>query len=231
MAHYSPRAYWVKVPTPNLKDIVFLVPDKNWAEGIHALIVHRKRALNIRDITFDIVTHWTRDPGIIKDGPEVLRSYSRIFGSAIVLFDIEGSGKSRDNIPDLTAALKLRLVTVGFSNSEVIIVDPELENWVWGNLNTISSVLGWPRTHPRLNRWLETKGFLQEPSIKPDPPKGAFERVLEEIRKPRSSFIYGELAKKLSTRYCIDPGFIKLKDTLTSWFPVAGNSNPHLFNT
>jgi hypothetical protein len=41
------------------------------------------------------------------------------------------------------------------------------------------------------------------------------------VRKPRSSAIYLELARSVSTDRCTDPAFLKLKRCLREWFPPS----------
>jgi hypothetical protein len=42
------------------------------------------------------------------------------------------------------------------------------------------------------------------------------------VRKGRSSAIFFELAQRVSVNRCIDPAFLKFKNTLRQWFPAAG---------
>lgn len=53
--------------------------------------------------------------------------------------------------------------------------------------------------------WLQDKGFLAPGQIKPVQPKEAVERALRSARRPRSSAIYLDLARRVSTSRCSDP--------------------------
>jgi hypothetical protein len=61
--------------------------------------------------------------------------------------------------------------------------------------------------------------LLGPDEIKPQRPKEALERALQEVRKPRSSAIYRQLASTVSLEGCTDPSFRRLKTTLQTWFP------------
>ncbi len=114
----------------------------------------------------------------------------------------------------------MRLAQNGWADhSAAIVIDPELEAWVWGNYAQVEDVLGWQQGGEGLRQWLIQKGFLQPPQLKPEHPKEALERALRILKKPRSSAIYHDLATGVSFDRCIDPAFQKLKQTLQNWFP------------
>jgi hypothetical protein len=54
---------------------------------------------------------------------------------------------------------------------------------------------------------------------KPRRPKEALEAALREIRRPRSSALYSELATRVSLRGYDEPAFAALTATLQRWFP------------
>jgi len=101
----------------------------------------------------------------------------------------------------------------------VIVITPELENWVWSDSPHVDRALGWDRSRAVLRNWLQEKGFLDAGAAKPAHPKEAVELVLRTVRKPRSSAIYFELAQSVSTERCTDPAFLKLRRCLREWFP------------
>ena len=73
---------------------------------------------------------------------------------------------------------------------------------------------------PSLRRWLIDHQFLRDDQPKPDRPKEAMEKILRMKSKPRSSSIYFELAKKVGLKHCQDSAFLKLKETLSTWFAL-----------
>ena len=104
----------------------------------------------------------------------------------------------------------------------VIVIDPELENWVWSDSPKLAAELGWTDQPMVLRAWLRQNNFLDhEDSIKPKRPKEAMDAVLKEMKKPRSSAIYFAIANAVNFRHCQDASFLKLKETLQSWFSTA----------
>ena len=203
-------------------DMVILVPDKDWESGIKSLLSDRSEALSIRPLAHEIIVHSWHDPGIIKDGPELLRAYVPRFRYAVILFDFEGSGVDAARVEGLKASLEKRLSGVGFGcNQRVFVVIPELENWVWGNYNLITEIIGRPPGPVNLGTWLSRNGYLTHGVTKPYPPKTAFIDYLKAVNKPKSSSWYAVLASRLSVEECADPTFIEFRDTLRHWFPAS----------
>src|SRR5690606_36957625 len=103
--------------------------------------------------------------------------------------------------------------------SKAIVIDPECDLWLWGSDNALSVVLGWER-ELGIRPWLREKGFLFSENQKPGRPKEAFEAVLRELRKPRSSAFYRKITSSISLERCVDPAFVRLRETLRTWFPL-----------
>ena len=96
-----------------------------------------------------------------------------------------------------------------------------MEAWVWSDSPHVAEKLGWSNRLPKLRDWLQKEtDFWPAGQVKPARPKEAMEKALREVRKPRSSSIYEELAKSVSLKNCSDPAFAKLTDKLTAWFGV-----------
>ena len=120
----------------------------------------------------------------------------------------------------IVAEVEERLARNGWGDrARVIVLDPELESWVWSDSPHVPRILGWSRTRPVLQSWLVERGLLEENQIKPVRPKEAMVAVLRSVRKPRSSKIYQRLAENVSLARCTDPAFEKLRTTLQQWFP------------
>ena len=47
----------------------------------------------------------------------------------------------------------------------------------------------------------------------------AYEKALGQVRKPRSSATFRQIAEKVSFNNCTDAAFLKLLTTLRKWFP------------
>jgi len=102
----------------------------------------------------------------------------------------------------------------------VIVIDPELEAWVWASSPHVSGVLGWHESGDALRAFLNERGLWDKASPKPLHPKEAMQQALREKNKPFGAPLFSELAKKVSFGGCEDPAFRKLWNQLKHWFPT-----------
>ena len=203
-----------------MKDLVVLVADKDIEFTLKGLF-SRHNSLNIHDISqsYDIFVHPQRDPGCYKQCVDFLRPFTKEYKFALICFDHEGSGQEKKSREEIESELEQNLKESGWQErANVIMFEPELETWVWGDSPQIEKILGWEDCNPNLQDWLTQSGFLKEFELKPSRPKEAVEESLREVRKPRSSAIYYELAKNVSFKNCTDESFQKFKRTLQNWF-------------
>jgi len=199
------------------KDLIALVADSNMEATLRG-ILERPQALGIQPITFDIRVHPERDPGVYNEAHNFLRPFTDYYAYTLVMFDREGCGQRRET-NQLRQEVQNRLNAAGWQRrSEVIVLDPELEIWVWSDSPHVASVLGL-RTN-ELDDVL--RRFGSSPRGKPNPPKEAMEEALRRSRIPRSSSLYYELAQKVSLHRCTDRSFIQLRQTLRQWFAQKG---------
>ena len=133
--------------------------------------------------------------------------------------DYEGSGTNQSNAIALETELDNRLDEKWKSKAKAIVIEPEVDVWMWGADNAIENLVGW--TAPAgmsIRNWLRSRGFLIDANEKPIRPKEALEQALQVLGMPRSSALYEEIAKKISLRRCKDAAFNRLRNQLTSWF-------------
>ena len=202
------------------EDLVVLVADKNMEYSLRG-ILERPHSLGIKKINFVIYTHPKRDPGCFVDGHNYLLREVTRFHHALIIFDREGCGRERLTRIELEKEIEIRLSSSGWGDrASAIVIDPELENWIWSDSPEVDATLGWQGISTPLRTWLKEKNLLADHSLKPSPPKKAFEDALKQVRKPRSASIYKQIADKVSLKRCQDPAFLKLKGTLADWFAV-----------
>jgi len=200
------------------KDLIVLVADKNMEFAIKGLL-ERYQSLHIRRLASDIHVHSERDPGCRVRGHEFLRSFSSGYAHALIIFDKEGCGKEQNSREEIESEIEQHLSGSGWGDrAAAIVIDPELENWVWSDSACVDNCLGWSEKEPDLRTWLQEQGFLEERQIKPHRPKEAVEEALRVVSKPRSSAIYYDLAKQTPFENCKDSAFNKLKTRLREWF-------------
>ena len=206
-----------------MKDLIVLVADVHAEWMLKTLLNDRRKALGLRDIDFEVIRHPRRDPGVFKEAPEFLRPYLRSCRYALVVFDREGSGREELDADGLARELQKRLDRGGWKGrAAVIVLDPELEAWVWSNSPEVSRVLG--VSPERLRALLQP--FLGEARGKPDRPKEALQAVLRHSGRPLSSSIFRQLAERVSLDRCRDPAFRRLRTKLQEWFSPQGGQGP-----
>ena len=205
------------------KDLIVLASDGQMEAGLRSLLKNRAKALGVRPISFDTRAHGEHDPGCWKRGDTFLQSFAKQYAHGLVVFDHEGSGQERVPIPELERLLGARLAERGWGDrAAVVVIEPELEAWVWTDSPKLEHVLGWRDHQPRLRSWLGSRGLWNAGDIKPSDPKNALEAALAEVQRPRSASIYDAIGSSVGLASCVDPAFIRLKTVLQSWFPLEG---------
>lgn len=203
----------------HLGDLIAVVAD---ADAEHAIrhLLRRPQALRIREIAFTVDRFVKRDPGCYRESHEHLRSFIHQFDYALVLFDRHGSGgESRTRIR-LEKEVEQKLSRNGWADrSAAIVLDPELEVWVWSDSPEVDRILGWAGRDPELRSWVRTKGLWRKNAAKPDDPKKAMLDALRAVGTRRSSAVFGQLAAQIGVGRCTDAAFTKLKNVLQQWFP------------
>jgi hypothetical protein len=119
--------------------------------------------------------------------------------------------------------IKQNLVRNGWqaANVEVVVIEPELEIWLWQDAPHIANAFNKfdYQPYPSLRKWLEAQELWRSTDLKPAQPKKAFELVARKAGLPPSGAIYRKIAQQVSARKCIDPAFCLLRETLQRWFP------------
>ena len=200
-----------------MKDLVLLVAGKNAQFALKGAL-GRPEALGIRPIEFEFRVHPGRDGGARKSGPEVLALERRRFKHALLVLDFEGCGTDLQNATELEAQLDARLSAHWKGVAKSIVIEPELDVWVWGADNAVETAIEWP-AGKSVRDWLREQGFAFEANGKPKRPKEALEAALRLPDLPRSSALYQTIAEKISLRRCGDEAFIRLRKQLIEWFP------------
>ncbi|HYK01858.1 MAG TPA: hypothetical protein VE974_08880 [Thermoanaerobaculia bacterium] len=201
-----------------MADLVLLAADKTIETGVTNLL-SRPHALGCRAFAARSFVHVGRDPGCYRRAAEFLSGLAGQYRHAIVIFDREGSGATKDR-SDIEAEVEERLSASGWNErAACVVIDPEVENWVWTDSPHLAACLSW-NEDIELRQWLAGRGFWPEEAVKPPRPKEALQAVLRLTGQPRSSAVYGELARRVSVARCTDPAFLKLRELIGRWFPA-----------
>jgi len=200
------------------KDLIVLVADLDAENAIIALL-DRSPSLGAHDIAYDLIRHTEHDPGCCKSCVEMLRRHQTTHARALVLFDRHGSGRDCDLRQDIELSIEDALRGSGWNDrAAVVVLDPELEIWVWSDSPHVCSSLGWENRRD-LDAFLLQEGWIGNRGEKPSRPKEAMRAVLRQSRTAVSARIFSQLAKNVSLNRCTDRAFSKLKTTLRDWFP------------
>ena len=201
-----------------MMDLVCVVADKQIRAALSGLL-ERPRALGIRPITKEILLHPEHDSGCFRRPAEILRGYRLAAEHALIVLDHAWDGVPASSGVDLETLIDEKFRSAGMAGwAAPVVIDPELEAWVFGASPRVAEVLGW--TGPTsLRETLERQGFWEPDALKPDDPKAALEHVLRRTGKSRSASLFRRLAQRAGTRSCRDRAFVRLRKLLRSWFP------------
>ena len=200
-----------------MKDLVLLVADQNAHFALKGAL-GRPEALGIAPIDFEFRVHPGRDGGVRKTGPDALAREHRRFKQALLVLDFEGCGSDLPSAEDLEMHLDLRLKAIWQSAAKSVVIEPEVDVWIWGSDNAVEDVIEW-RSGKRLREWLRDAGYTFDANDKPTRPKEAIEAALKVAGTPRSSALYQRIAEKISLSRCADNAFVRLRNQLREWFP------------
>ena len=208
----------------HVKHLIALAADKSIKLTVDELI-RRPDALGIRRLdegAWETIPHPRYDSGVVTAAHVFLRPQVNRYRFAVVICDRHGSGRSASR-EAIEAEIERNLQTCGWEQRcAAVVIDPELEIWLWVDSPHVAEVLGWrDRRDPNLREWLHQQGYLQRSQVKPSDPQRAADHALALAQKRRSSAIFQELAKRVSLAGCRDPAFLKLRDTPRGWFPPA----------
>jgi len=201
-----------------VRDLVLLVPDKNTEYTLRGAL-SRPQALGIRQIDFEILVEQGRDGGVRRRGIQVIEGQSSRFSHALVILDYEGCGS---NVPasGLEQQLDAGLSDKWGDRGKAIVIEPELDIWMWGADSHLRAMLDW--TFPEdVRAWLVSESFVFDADGKPERPKEALEAACKRAQTPRSSARYEQVARRISLTKCKDPAYQRLRVSLVTWFGTA----------
>lgn len=210
-----------------MRDCFFLVADKNM-EGLLKGFFLRQNfhlALGCGPFQFDakqdlLVAHGQNDSGLYTRASELLVSYQQTHRHAVVILDAEWDGSP--GAVAIRKRMRQHFEQAGWPEDAAcaVVIDPELENWVWQDTPHVCATLGYQGSFDTLRADLEQQGMWPKGESKPLRPKEAVEFMLRRARKPRSSSLYQGLAAQVSVKRCSDNTFQTLLLALRRWFPA-----------
>lgn len=209
-----------------MKDLFVLTADAD-AQAVLSAVLQRHEQLGIRPIAFDIDRFPGRDPGMVREGPEIVRSKvnKADYAFLLLIWDHHGSGKDRREPQAVQNEIRTRLEGVTWKGrSEAVIAVPELEEWLWCCERGLarSLELG-PDEFRRLADLSASKLGLPLSQCSGAKPKELFESLFlrRMKRKPLPADFrrIGSFAN-LSNWSSRSSSFSVLTSALRSWFPL-----------
>jgi hypothetical protein len=198
-----------------MRDLILLVPDKNTEYTMRGAL-SRPEALGIRQIDFQVLVDQGRDGGVRRRGSQVLGVQQARFSHALLVLDYEGCGSDVAPV-ELEAALDNALSMSWGDRAKAIVIDPEVDVWMWGAETHLRSMVGW-RFPEDIRPWLVSQSFAFSADGKPARPKEALEAAFRRARTPRSSARYEQVAQRISLTRCRDGAFLRLRASVVGWF-------------
>jgi len=208
-----------------MRDCIFLVADKNMQAAFEGFLTRQAfyQSLGCGNFSFDprqdiAVASGDNDPGLYTRGHELLRPYQATHRHAVVVLDAEWDGSPGKAA--ITEHLTTQISTTGWAAGlfVVIVIDPELENWIWQQNDHVARGLGFGNSN-ELMADTDLQAAWPQGQGKPTSPKEILETLLQKRRIPRSSAIYKQITSQVSTRRCQDSAFQQLIASLKAWFP------------
>lgn len=179
-------------------------------------LLERTESLAIRPIKVDYLVRPGRDGGVRTTGAQMLALRRGQYQHALLILDHEGSGATEEPL-ELEQRLDSVLSAAWTDSAKAIVIEPELDIWMWGSDNALKQVLNWPHEMP-IREWIVNHGFGLHSNGKPARPKEALEAVFPECNLPRSASNYQNIVRKISLQRCSDAAFRRLRDRLQQWF-------------
>ena len=196
--------------------LIVLTADRQQKQTVAALLNHRWQSLGIRQIQPGIFSHPRHDPGVYHEAGNFLAPFAKQYQYALVLIDSEWSGSPLD-ATKIKNKIQSDLDKNGWKGrSAVIVLDPELEIWVWSRSPHVPTLLNtaW-QTIREIGR---REAYWNENESKPTRPKALLEAVLRHTKKKRSSSLFVRLAQKVGLDACEDESFKRFRNVLREWF-------------
>jgi hypothetical protein len=205
----------------SLKELVVLVADLDCENAIKGLL-QRPKSLGIQPLSeedFRIQRHPGRDSSCRGDASNFLRQFIGVYRRALVVFDWHGSGARKESsAAGIENEVKEDLLRNGWQECCCIVLEPELESWIWSDSPVVECELGWKGRSPSLWEWMVARQYIKAVGEKPADPKDALRAALREARTQYSARLFYNLASSISLNRCHDRAFLRLRSVLRDWF-------------
>lgn len=202
-------------------DLIVVTADSQQRRTVATLLLERWQALDIRQLAINAdsdIYSLQNDPGVFHRAGGFLAVFAQQYERALVLIDAEWEG-SPTSTEEIEEKIQDDLNRNGWEGrSAVVVIDPELEIWVWSDSPHVSGIVGMDKE--KIKVLGNQKGYWQVGETKPSRPKELLREVLHCTKTKYSRALYGQLARKVSLRRCQDGSFSRFREILQEWFPA-----------
>ncbi|WP_438268060.1 methylation-associated defense system protein MAD4 [Kitasatospora purpeofusca] len=198
---------------------MFLVADGGMKEVLAGYLgrSHAHRGLGCAVFDFDPEQDVTiapgRDSDVYRRHSGILTLYQATHRRAVVMVDEQWEGSP--GAPAIAEHIE-RGIAKEWAEYAVIVLQPELEAWLWQDNPNVAKALRCPADFREI---LAKSKHWPEGMTKPADPKGALEHLKRHHRADQSNAAFRRLASAISVKGCIDPAFHTLRKALCTWFP------------
>jgi hypothetical protein len=210
-----------------MRDCVFLVADKNMQATFEGYLTKESfcKSLGCGEFAFDPredlrVAAGDNDPGLFTRGHELLRPFIVSHRHAVVVLDAAWEGAPDAGVMGENMSKNIQATGWKATDFKVIVIEPELENWIWQRNDHVAQGLGF-EDNAAMSEDGDFRAAWPKGQEKPREPKELLEKLLRKKHIPRSSFIYKRITSSVSVQGCKDKSFLELRDVLKTWFPPA----------
>lgn len=123
------------------KNLIVLTADLSMQVALKQ-ILRRHQALGICGISHDVIPHPERDPGVLQGAHNLLRAQRRNYHHALAICDRQGCGKEALSREKLETIIEGNLSIDWDDRAAAIVIDPELENWLWTDSPHVAEAVG-----------------------------------------------------------------------------------------
>lgn len=169
-----------------MRDCFFLLADKNMQATFEGFLTRPAffRSLACGEFAFEprldlSVAAGDNDPGLYTRGHELLRPYQASHRHAVVALDADWDGSPGGEA--ISEHLTARIKATGWEADRfvVIVIDPELENWIWQQNDHVARGLGFSDSDELLAD-PDLRAAWPHEQAKPSSPKEILESLLQK---------------------------------------------------
>lgn len=210
-----------------MRDCMFYVADTNMAEAFKGFLSRPQfhKSLGCGPFEFDSLHDIGRaegrtDGGLWRHAGGLCKGFLQTHRRLVVCLDRDFGGSPGQ--AQIRSDIEGQLFAVGWQPDafKVLVIDPELEQWIWQDNIHVQNALH-HTGNQTLRAMLLASGEWPAGKVKPVDPKGVLERIVRaNLGGNRSSAIYSKITSRVSVGSCQDGEFIALKLQLSNWFPA-----------